>query len=57
MRINTPNLILEWNGSHTVAIKNYLGNVFDVFTFGFEKNNPTALDFSIAAQSWLENNG
>ena len=57
MRINTPNLILEWNGSHTVAIKNYLGNVFDVFTFGFEKNKPTALDFSIAAQSWLENNG
>ena len=55
MRINTPSLVLEWNGSHTVEIKNYLGNTLDVFTFGFEKNRPTYLDFSIAAQSWLEN--
>ena len=55
MRINTPNIVLEWNGSHTVEIKNHLGNILDVFTFGFEKNRPTYLDFSIAAQSWLEN--
>lgn len=55
MRVNTPSIVLDWNGSHTVEIKNYLGNVLDVFTFGFEKDKPTALDFSTAAQSYLEN--
>nr|AMP48275.1 hypothetical protein [uncultured bacterium] len=55
MRVNTANLILDWNGSHTVEIKNHLGYTMDVFTFGFEKNRPSALDFSIAAHSWLEN--
>ena len=33
MRINTPNLVIEWNGSHTANVYNYVGKELDVFTF------------------------
>lgn len=54
MRINTPNLVIEWNGSHTANVYNYLGNELDVFTFSFEKNKVPATDFVSAAISYLE---
>jgi hypothetical protein len=57
MQINTPNLQIVWNGSHTANVYNYLNNEIDVFTFSFEKNKPTAIDFvnaTIAHLSYVE---
>jgi hypothetical protein len=57
MQINTPNLQIVWNGSHTANVYNYLNNELDVFTFSFEKNKPTAIDFvnaTIAHLSYVE---
>ena len=44
-------------GSHTANVYNYLNNELDVFTFSFEKNKPTAIDFvnaTIAHLSYVE---
>jgi len=54
MKINTPNLQIVWNGSHTANVYNWLNNEIDVFTFSFEKNKPTALDFVSVTISHLE---
>jgi hypothetical protein len=53
MQINTPSLQIVWNGSHTANVYNYLGNEIDVFTFAFEKNKPSAIDFVEAAMCHL----
>jgi hypothetical protein len=53
MQINTPNLQIVWNGSHTANVYNYLNNELDVFTFSFEKDKTTALDFVNATISHL----
>jgi hypothetical protein len=53
MRINIGASIIEWNKGH-------YGNVFlngeeiDCFSFAWEKNSPTALDFTTAAVSYLK---
>lgn len=53
MRINIGASIIEWNGGH-------YGNVFcdgrevDVFSFAWEKNHPSAIDFVDAAISHIE---
>jgi hypothetical protein len=53
MYINTPNLQIVWNGSHTANVYNYLGNELDVFTFAFDRK-PTALDFVSATAQYME---
>ena len=54
MKINTPNLQIVWNGSHTANVYNWLNNEIDCFTFAFDRK-PTALDFASATASYLEN--
>lgn len=46
-------VVHRWNkGSHTVNI--YYGNKeVDCYTFAWEKNNPSMLDFTTALQSYL----
>lgn len=53
MRINTNGLIIEFNGSHTANVTDAWGNM-DVFTFAFDKNKASALDFLSASISYLE---
>ena len=52
MRINTNGLLIEFNGSHTANVTDSLGNM-DVFTFTFEKDRASYLDFLSAAMSYL----
>jgi hypothetical protein len=54
MQINTPNLQIVWNGSHTANVYNYLENEIDVFTFAFDRK-PNAMDFVSATIQYLEN--
>ena len=37
MKINTPNLQIVWNGSHTANVYNWLNNEIDVFTKRIQK--------------------
>jgi len=53
MQINTPNLQIVWNGSHTASVYNYLNNELDVFTFAFVRK-PSAIDFVSATTQYLE---
>lgn len=49
-----PTVVVRWTkGSHTANVFGEGGEV-DVFTFGWEKNNPNQLDFTTALQSWME---
>lgn len=41
-------------GSHMAHIYNSAGDEIDVFSFSWEKNNPSMLDFTTALQSHLE---
>ena len=54
MQINTPNLQIVWNGSHTANVYNYLNNELDVFTFAFEKSKVKPMDFLSATLTHLE---
>ena len=46
---------IEWvKGTHTAHCVNGGGRVVDVFTFSFEKNKPTMVDFLSSAQSFIE---
>ena len=54
MKIKTEDYVILWNGSHTGHVYSRNGLEMDIFTFAFEKNNPTALDFSEAAHGYLE---
>jgi hypothetical protein len=48
MQINTNDMTIVWNGGHTANVwKN--GREIDVFTFSWEQNDPTAIDFVDAA--------
>lgn len=53
MRINRNGMVIEFNGSHTATVTMPNGSL-DVFTFAFEKNRATALDFLEATRNWLE---
>jgi hypothetical protein len=53
MQINTPNLQIVWNGSHTANVYNYLNNELDAFTFAFDRK-PSAIDFVSATVQYLE---
>ena len=49
------NETIEWvKGTHTAHCVNGAGRVVDVFTFSWEKNNTTMLDFTQAAQNFIE---
>lgn len=55
----TDTLIIKWwKGSHTagVFVKDdpYVGIPHDVFSFAFEKNQTSMLDFTSALQNYLE---
>jgi hypothetical protein len=55
MQINTPTLQIVWeNGSHTANVYNYLNNELDAFTFSFDKNKASALDFLGSTLRYLE---
>lgn len=54
MKITTEDCVIEWNGSHSGHVYSRKGLEMDIFTFAFEKNNPSALDFLSAANSYLE---
>ena len=53
MRINKNGMVIEFNGSHTAHVTMPNGSI-DVFTFAFEKNRATALDFLQATRQYLE---
>ena len=53
MRINTEGLVIEFNGSHTANVTNELGWM-DCFTFTFDKDRASYLDFLSATLSYLE---
>lgn len=48
--------VIEWvKGTHTANV--YLDNDGrDVFTFAWEKNKPSMLDFTSALQTWMNDN-
>ena len=53
MVANVGGTRIEWiKGSHTANIYTIRGNV-DCFTFAFEKNKTTQLDFTSALESYL----
>ena len=46
---------IEWvKGSHTAHCVNGGGRVVDQFSFSWEKNKPSMLDFTEALQNWIE---
>lgn len=53
MRINTNGMVIDFNGSHTANVTTREGNI-DVFTFAFEKNRASYLDFLSATIQYLE---
>lgn len=42
-------------GSHTANVFDESGREIDCFTFGWEKDKATGLDFSDSLNSWMEN--
>lgn len=54
MKAFTDTLTVEWViGSHTANVTAQRGDM-DCFTFSWEKNKPSMLDFTSALQSYLE---
>ena len=46
---------IEWvKGTHTAHCVNGAGRVVDMFSFSWEKNKPTMVDFLSSAQSFIE---
>ena len=52
----TDEYIVKWiKGTHTAEVwPKDNGFAFDVFTFAWEKNNPSMLDFTTSLQNYLE---
>jgi len=51
----TDDLIIRWiKGTHTAEVFRNDDLAYDVFTFGWEKNNPSMLDFTTSLQNYLE---
>jgi hypothetical protein len=47
--------IVDWHiGSHTVQIYSPNGNIIDMFTFGWENNETTEVDFFRSLANFLE---
>lgn len=47
---------VEWvKGSHTANVLSNTGEALDVFTFAWDKNRPSMLDFTSSLQNYLEN--
>ena len=53
MRINIGASIIEWNGGHYGNVT-FADGSMDAFSFAWEKNRPTALDFTTTAARYLE---
>lgn len=53
MRIHTKGMVIEFNGSHTANVTAKDGSI-DCFTFAFEKDRASYLDFLSATLSYLE---
>ena len=53
MRIYAKGMVIEFNGSHTANVYTTGGEV-DCFTFAFEKNRASYLDFLAATMQYLE---
>lgn len=47
-----PCTVLWFKGSHTANVHHI--NEDDCFTFAWEKNQPTMLDFTTALQNWID---
>ena len=52
MRINYGASVIEWNGGHYGNV--ILPHGYDVFSFAWEKNRPTAMDFIDSAIVYLD---
>lgn len=51
----TDNLIIKWwKGSHTAEVFRNDNLAHDIFTFAWEKNRPSMLDFTTSLQNYLE---
>ena len=49
------NETIEWEmGTHYGYIHNSVGRIVDQFSFSWEKNKPSMLDFTEALQNWIE---
>ena len=44
---------IEWNGAHYGRVFALDGFEVDVFSFAWEKDEPTQLDFTTALERWL----
>ena len=49
------NETVQWEGGHYAHIKNATGGI-EVFSFAWEKNKPTQLDFTEALENWINDN-
>jgi len=53
MRINIGASIIEWNGGHYGNVT-FADGSMDCFSFDWDKNRPTAIDFIDATISYLK---
>ena len=53
MTISTDFGTIVWNGSHYGNVFTHDGKEVDAFSFAWEKDKPTELDFTEAAQQYL----
>jgi len=55
MIVNLPNgFSIKWNGSHTANVYSPEGIEVDCFSFSYEKNRVSQLDFTSALESYLD---
>ena len=46
---------VEWvKGTHTAYVHSGSGRIVDAFSFSWEKNSPTMLDFTESLHTWLD---
>jgi len=49
-------ITFDWNGSHTVELRDASGKVFDVFSFGYNERGlrPQFGEFAGAVETWTK---
>jgi hypothetical protein len=52
---NETGVTFEWNGSHTVELRDASGKVFDVMSFGYNDRGlrPHFVEFAGAVETWI----
>jgi hypothetical protein len=52
--IHSDRMVLKWEiGTHTVMVNDMVSGHAETFSFGWENNKPTVLDFTESAERWL----